>query len=111
VVYAAFGIMEYFTDLLLSWVPFYFLAKCAFLIWCMLPMANNGSMVIYHRLIKPFVKKHEKTFDEVIDVAKDAGKKLGQRATAAARDAAGNISLQDVQKAQEMFSDKSEKQD
>jgi len=27
VVYAAFGIMEYFTDLLLSWVPFYFLAK------------------------------------------------------------------------------------
>jgi len=111
VVYAAFGIMEYFTDLLLSWVPFYFLAKCAFLIWCMLPMANNGSMIIYHRLIKPFVKKHEKTFDEVIDVAKDAGKKLGQRATAAARDAAGNISLQDVQKAQEMFSDKSEKQD
>jgi len=32
-------------------------------------------------------------------------------ATAAARDAAGNISLQDVQKAQEMFSEKQEKQD
>ena len=42
-------------------------------------MANSGSMIIYHRLIKPFVKKHEKTFDEVIDVAKDAGKKLGQK--------------------------------
>ena len=27
VVYAAFGILEYFTDLLLSWIPFYFLAK------------------------------------------------------------------------------------
>lgn len=27
VVYAAFGIIEYFTDLFLSWVPFYFLAK------------------------------------------------------------------------------------
>ena len=27
VVYAAFGIIEYFTDMFLSWVPFYFLAK------------------------------------------------------------------------------------
>lgn len=27
VVYAAFGIIEYFTDILLSWIPFYFLAK------------------------------------------------------------------------------------
>ena len=27
VVYAAFGIIEYFTDIFLGWVPFYFLAK------------------------------------------------------------------------------------
>ncbi len=27
VVYSAFGIAEYFTDMFLSWVPFYFLAK------------------------------------------------------------------------------------
>lgn len=27
VVYAAFGIVEYFTDILLSWIPFYFLLK------------------------------------------------------------------------------------
>lgn len=27
VVYAAFGIIEYFTDILLSWIPFYFLLK------------------------------------------------------------------------------------
>ena len=44
----------------------------------MLPMANNGSVLIYHRLIKPFVKKHEKVFDEafseVSDIAKDVGK-------------------------------------
>ena len=40
------------------------LSQCAFLIWCMLPMENNGSMVVYHRIIKPFVKKHESTIDE-----------------------------------------------
>ena len=27
VVYAAFGLIEYFTDILLSWIPFYFLGK------------------------------------------------------------------------------------
>lgn len=27
VVYAVFGLVEYFTDLVLSWIPFYFLAK------------------------------------------------------------------------------------
>lgn len=41
-------------------------------------MASNGSVIIYHRLIKPFVKKHEKDFDEafseVSDIAKDVGK-------------------------------------
>ncbi len=44
----------------------------------MLPMANSGSVIIYHRLIKPFVKKHEKDFDEAFsqvgDIAKDVGK-------------------------------------
>ncbi len=35
----------------------------------MLPMANNGSEVIYHRVIKPFVKKHEKEFDSAFDAA------------------------------------------
>ena len=35
----------------------------------MLPMANNGSEVIYHRIIKPFVKKHEKKLDSAFDAA------------------------------------------
>ena len=53
--------------------------QCAFLVWCMLPMANSGSMVIYHRLIKPFVKKHEKTLDSAVgtvtEVAQDISSK------------------------------------
>ena len=45
------------------------LPQCLFLTWCMLPMANNGSILIYHRLIKPFVKKHEKELDSAFDSA------------------------------------------
>ena len=37
----------------------------------MLPMKNNGSVLIYHRLIKPFVKKHERSFEEAIKVGEE----------------------------------------
>lgn len=40
----------------------------------MMPMENNGSMFVYHKLIKPFVKKHEKTFEAAMDIAEDAAK-------------------------------------
>lgn len=39
----------------------------------MIPIENNGSVVIYHRLIRPYFLKHQGTADEVLD-------KLGKRA-------------------------------
>ena len=47
----------------------------------MLPMANNGSILIYNKLIKPFVKKHEKTFEKVIDETTHLVKDAGQSGT------------------------------
>ena len=47
VVYGFFGLAEFFTDIFLSWIPFYYLLKCGFLIWCMSPIPNNGAVVIY----------------------------------------------------------------
>ena len=47
VVYGFFGLAEFFTDIFLSWIPFYYLLKCGFLIWCMAPTPNNGSVIIY----------------------------------------------------------------
>ena len=40
----------------------------------MLPMASSGSMVIYHRIIKPFVKQHEKELDTAFNAAGGAMK-------------------------------------
>jgi receptor expression-enhancing protein 5/6 len=67
VVYSAFGMVEFFTDIFLSWFPFYYLAKMLFLGWCMAPISSNGSQFIYHRFIKPFVLKHQKQMDEALD--------------------------------------------
>ncbi|XP_003382355.1 PREDICTED: receptor expression-enhancing protein 5-like [Amphimedon queenslandica] len=104
VVYAFFGLIEFFTDILLSWIPFYFLGKCVFLIWCMMPMANNGSAVIYHNFIKPFIKRHEKTFEKAIDMTSKLAKEGAKDAFGALKDAAGNISVGDIQRLQEKTS-------
>ncbi|XP_072050710.1 receptor expression-enhancing protein 5-like isoform X2 [Amphiura filiformis] len=67
VVYSAFSLFEFFTDLFLSWFPFYYLAKMLFLGWCMAPIASNGSSFLYSRFIRPFVLKHQKKIDESLD--------------------------------------------
>jgi len=67
VVYSSFMIVEFFSDILLSWFPFYFLAKLIFLGWCMAPYEWNGSSFIYNRVLYPFVKRHEKQIDSYIE--------------------------------------------
>jgi receptor expression-enhancing protein 5/6 len=71
-VYALFGILEVFSDLLLFWIPLYTLTKCLFLIWLMVPGKNGGTNVVYYRLIRPFFLKHQSSIDRHLDQAKDA---------------------------------------
>ncbi|EDV53622.1 uncharacterized protein Dere_GG12216 [Drosophila erecta] len=63
VTFAIFTVIEFFSDLLTSMIPFYWLLKCAFLIWCMLPIKQNGSTIIYHKLVRPYFLKHSESFD------------------------------------------------
>ncbi|XP_057307763.1 receptor expression-enhancing protein 5-like [Hydractinia symbiolongicarpus] len=88
VVYAAFNIIEFFSDMFLSWFPLYFLFKCAFLGWCMAPFSWNGSEFIYHRFIAPFVLKHEKEVDSYLKKGTEAAKDLYGKAEQEAKKAA-----------------------
>jgi receptor expression-enhancing protein 5/6 len=81
VVYAAFSLVEFFSDYILSWLPFYWLLKCLFLIICMLPFKWNGSTFIYKRIIRPFFLKHQKTIDSAVDSAAEAGDSVIEGAT------------------------------
>ncbi len=42
----------------------------------MLPMKNNGAVVIYSNIIGPFVKKHEKKFEKTFEMAGGLAKDL-----------------------------------
>ncbi|CAI5787153.1 Receptor expression-enhancing protein [Podarcis lilfordi] len=71
VVYGVFSIAEFFSDIFLSWFPFYYMIKCGFLVWCMAPSPSNGAELLYHRIIRPFFLKHEAQLDNVVKDLKD----------------------------------------
>jgi receptor expression-enhancing protein 5/6 len=65
VVFAAFSIVEFFSDIILDWVPFYWLAKCAFLLWCSHP-ATNGAQYMYGKVIRPLFLKNKDAIERGI---------------------------------------------
>jgi receptor expression-enhancing protein 5/6 len=65
--YALFGILEFFSDQLLFWIPLYTLTKCLFLLWLMVPGKNGGSNVVYYKIIRPFFLKHQDNIDAAIN--------------------------------------------
>jgi len=71
VVFAFFSVLEYFSGMLVYLIPFYWLLKCLFMCWCMMPGHNNGSEIIYNRLIKPKFHKHQAQIDKVVGDAQN----------------------------------------
>merc|ERR1712002_326201 len=56
-----------------SWAgyPFYWLTKCAFLVWCMSPL--DGASTIYHSIVLPWFRKNQGVLDQAVN---DGRKKL-----------------------------------
>ena len=48
VVLSAFSMLELVLDMMMAWMPGYLIAKCVFLVWCMAPVQNNGSNIIFN---------------------------------------------------------------
>lgn len=69
VTFATFSLLEFFSEIILDFIPFYWLAKCLFLIWCFAPISNNGSVFLYNRVIRPVFLKNRKTIDESLNKA------------------------------------------
>ncbi|KAB0803652.1 hypothetical protein PPYR_00622 [Photinus pyralis] len=69
VVFSFFSIVEYFAAIIVGWFPLYWLAKCAFLVWLMIPVSFNGSLVIYNSIIKPYFLQYHGIVDDALDKA------------------------------------------
>jgi len=84
VVFALFSVVEFFSDLLLNWFPLYWLVKCIFLVWCFLPIAANGTNVIYTRVVRPLFLKHQGSVDNLLDKAGNIASNITSKAAEAA---------------------------
>ncbi|XP_063303312.1 receptor expression-enhancing protein 2 isoform X1 [Pelobates fuscus] len=70
IVFAFFSTAETLTDIILSWFPFYFELKIAFVIWLLSPY-TKGSSVLYRKFVHPTLSSKEKEIDEYIAQARD----------------------------------------
>ncbi|XP_018600402.1 receptor expression-enhancing protein 5 [Scleropages formosus] len=91
VVYGVFSVAEFFADIFLSWFPFYYMGKCAFLVWCMAPTPSNGSVVIYNRIIRPFFLKNEAKLDRVVKDLSDKASEAAGKVKEEAKKATANL--------------------
>jgi len=95
VVYACFGTVEFFSDILLSWFPFYYLCKCLFLMYCAAPASWNGSHTIYNRLIRPYFLKYESKLDKIADEVREQATKYVDLSAEKAREMAADAAFKD----------------
>ncbi|XP_061836668.1 receptor expression-enhancing protein 5 [Nerophis lumbriciformis] len=91
VVYGLFSVAEFFADIVLSWFPFYYIGKCAFLVWCMAPTPSNGSVLIYNRIIRPFFLKNQAKIDDAVKNIKDKASEAADKFKDEAKRATANI--------------------
>lgn len=74
VVFSCFVTLETFSDVFLSWFPFYYEVKVCIVFWLLSPM-TKGSSILYKKFIHPKLARHEEDIDEYINKAKEKGYK------------------------------------
>uniref|UniRef100_A0A8C3NQK4 Receptor expression-enhancing protein n=1 Tax=Geospiza parvula TaxID=87175 RepID=A0A8C3NQK4_GEOPR len=70
IVFALFMATETFTDLLISWLPFYYEVKMAFVIWLLSPY-TQGASLLYRRFVHPTLARREKDIDAFLVRARE----------------------------------------
>ncbi|KAK4884314.1 hypothetical protein RN001_000585 [Aquatica leii] len=76
VVFSIFSVVEYFADFIVGWFPMYWLMKCIFMVWLMIPTDFNGSLILYEKIIKPYYLKHHSIIDTTLNKAQNEAAKL-----------------------------------
>ncbi len=80
-VFAAFIVLQPFADLVLSWLPFYYLAKLAFLAALWHP-ASRWSHSIYDKVFNPLISSYEADIDRLyMDARTKAADMIEQHAS------------------------------
>ncbi|KAL4631314.1 receptor expression-enhancing protein 2 [Arapaima gigas] len=105
IVFAFFTTAETLTDIVLSWFPFYFELKIAFVIWLLSPY-TKGSSVLYRKFVHPTLSNKEKEIDEYIAQARDRSYETMMRFGKRGLNLAANAAVTAATKGQGVLSEK-----
>uniref|UniRef100_A0A8C4Y3U2 Receptor expression-enhancing protein n=1 Tax=Gopherus evgoodei TaxID=1825980 RepID=A0A8C4Y3U2_9SAUR len=105
IVFAFFTTAETLTDIVLSWFPFYFELKIAFVIWMLSPY-TKGSSVLYRKFVHPTLSSKEKEIDEYITQARDKSYETMMRVGKKGLNLAANAAVTAAAKGQGVLSEK-----
>ncbi|XP_048187241.1 receptor expression-enhancing protein 2 isoform X5 [Perognathus longimembris pacificus] len=105
IVFAFFTTAETLTDIILSWFPFYFELKIAFVIWLLSPY-TKGSSVLYRKFVHPTLSNKEKEIDEYITQARDRSYATMMRVGKRGLNLAANAAVTAAAKGQGVLSEK-----
>ncbi|XP_026581809.1 receptor expression-enhancing protein 2 [Pseudonaja textilis] len=105
IVFAFFTTAETLTDIILSWFPFYFELKIAFVIWLLSPY-TKGSSVLYRKFVHPTLSNKEKEIDEYISQARDKSYETMMRVGKRGLNLAANAAVTAAAKGQGVLSEK-----
>ncbi|KFP09181.1 Receptor expression-enhancing protein 2, partial [Egretta garzetta] len=105
IVFAFFTTAETLTDIVLSWFPFYFELKIAFVIWLLSPY-TKGSSVLYRKFVHPTLSSKEKEIDEYITQARDKSYETMMRVGKRGLNLAANAAVTAAAKGQGVLSEK-----
>uniref|UniRef100_A0A8B9R011 Receptor expression-enhancing protein n=1 Tax=Anas platyrhynchos TaxID=8839 RepID=A0A8B9R011_ANAPL len=72
IVFALFMATETVTDIFLSWLPFYYEVKMAFVLWLLSPY-TRGSSLLYRKFVHPTLARREQEIDTYIVQARERG--------------------------------------
>lgn len=97
VVYSSFIIVEFFSDYLLFWIPFYYVLKCALLLYCMLPQ-YNGSQLVYQYCIRPLFLEHQAKIDQAMNKTKALSSNIVDQAVNEAKEIGSEVVNSDFAK-------------
>ncbi|KAJ3055236.1 hypothetical protein HK097_011119 [Rhizophlyctis rosea] len=61
-VFGFLNTIEFFSDTLLHWVPFYYTFKAALVMYLFMPQFN-GAEFLYNRFVRPYLRSNEKIID------------------------------------------------
>ena len=77
-VYAVFDFLDLFAGFILKIIPFYYILKLIFLIWCFMPN-TQGALVVYNHIIKKFFIKYENNLDQLVNKVMKRSQETTQR--------------------------------